>query len=172
MNYSWDIDVWAKQQTPEEIRQEPLNTDIKFRLNGVKTLYNEFVTYRTAIIKRMRYNAQTIVMRNLLNDLFDNDLRRIRVITTYDEITPLYIFNEAENEPVYIYTEDELIADPLIERKYIYNIDELAVLYDFIIEAAPGSLTDEQIVRLKATVNYYRLFGKKPGYFYSNNTPF
>ncbi|MFN8322171.1 MAG: hypothetical protein U0T74_05885 [Chitinophagales bacterium] len=168
MNFNWNIDTWGVNETPEEIRKEPWLSFVKALLYPVKYLYDLFLPYRAETLKKMRYNSQTIILENLLNDLFDNTLRRIRVITTYDIVGPIYLYEDVEDKPIWIYDESEYTADPNLVRVWLYENSELGVLYDFIVEAAPGSLTDEQIVRLKATVNYYRLAGKKPGYFYSN----
>ncbi len=170
--FDWDIVVWVKQQLPEDIRQEPLISDFLFRYKPIKVLYDEFIAFRTQILKKMRYNSQTIILRNLLNDMFDPTLRRIKVITTYDIIDALTIYQYNEDDEPYIYTDAELTADPTLPKTYIYQVSELGVLYDFIVEAEAGSLTAEQIVRLKAIVNYYRLAGKRPGYFYSNGTQY
>lgn len=171
MNFNWDIDTWAQNETPGEIRYQPWTTWLRIMLKPVKYLYNLFLPYRAEMLKKLRYNSQTIILENLLNDMFDNNLRRIRIITTYDVVPSTYIFTDAESEQIYVYTEAEVDADPT-KAVYLYTLPELGVLYDFIVQCAAGSLTELQENRLKAIVNYYRLAGKKPLFIYDDNTTF
>ena len=172
MNWNWNIDVWAVNETPAEVRKEPWLSFLRSLLKPVKVLYASFLTYRTDTIKKMRYNSQTIVLENLLNDMFDSTLRRITVVTTYDIVNPPHLYQSSENNPLYVYTEAEYDAEPLLERVYLNQQSELGILYDFIVECAEGSLTSNQETRLKAIVNYYKLAGKKPLFIYDNNETF
>lgn len=173
MMYDWNINEWGKQEIYEEWRGDSLLVSIvRVLLRPFKTLYTVFVAYREETLRKMTYNSQVIVLENMLNDVFDETLRRIRVITIYDILQPPYIYTAAEDEPLYVYTAAEYNANPSLQRVYLHQNNELGVIYDFIVEAAPGSLTVEQIIRLKSLVNYYKLAGKKPYYRYSNLQPF
>lgn len=172
MNFDWDIDLWAVNETPSEIRKEPWTIFLRALLNPVKYLYALFLPYRAETMKKLRYNSQQIVLENLLNDLFDNTLRRITVTTTYDVVKPPYLYQDSENKPLYVFTEAEYIADPTLQRVYLHQVSELGILYDFIVECAAGSLTANQETRLKAIVHYYRLASKKPLFIYDNQETF
>ena len=130
------------------------------------------MTYRAATEKKMRYNGQIIVLENLLNDLFDPTQRRIIIINAADVLSRNFYFLASENQPVYYYTQAEYAANPHLLRHFLYNDVEYGNRYDFIVQAAHGSLTAAQIVRLKATVNYYRIASKFPYYQYDNLIPF
>lgn len=171
MNFNWDIDVWAVNETAEEVRKEPWLSYLRAVLKPVKVLYAQFLTYRGDTLKKMRYNSQQIVLQNLLNDMFDNTQRRITVTTIYDILKPPYVAQQSENQPLYVSTQAETdLDDDLIV--YISQQSELGVNYDFIVECADGSLTANQEIRLKAIVNYYRLASKKPLFIYDNNQIF
>lgn len=173
MMYDWNIDEWGKQEVYEEWRGDSLLVSIvRVLLKPFKTLYAVFIGYREETLRKMVYNSQVIVLENMLNDFFDSNLRRIRIITTYDVLESVHIYTVVEEEPLYVYTEADYNSNPALQRVYLYTTSELGVLYDFIVEAAPGSLTNEQIIRLKSLVNYYRFAGKKPFYRYSNLQPF
>lgn len=166
MIFNWNIDDIPRQELPPH-RQEPERLAyLKALLKPIKTLYNSFVSYRRVTIKKLRYNGQTIILQNYLNDLFDPTLRRIRILTVFDLDMPLYVGLDSEPDPVYLGLNSE--PSPL----YLGLNSETGYLFHFIVEAATGSLTAQQIVRLKAVVNYYRLAGKKPFYRYNNLTPF
>lgn len=172
MNFNWNIDTWANNETPAEKRFDPLLSVQKVILKPVKYLYALFLPYRAEMLKKLRYNSQQIVLENLLNDMFDNTLRRIRVYTTYDVIKPPYVYNKAENQPLYVHNQTEYDADATLPVYYAYNVPELGILYDFVVECAAGSLTANQEVRLKAVVNYYRLASKRPLFIYDDQTTF
>ena len=171
MNFNWDIDTWAQNEIPAEMRQLKWMKFILVLVKPVKLLYAPFLTFRATMKKKLRYNSQTIVLENLLNDMFDNTLRRIRITTTYDVTPNVFVFTAAELEQTYIYTAAEVAADPT-KAVYLYTNPELGVYYDFIVECAAGSLTTLQENRLKAIVNYYRLASKKPRFQYDDLTTF
>lgn len=160
MIFQWNIDQWGENETPVEIRKEPNLSYLKVLLKPIKTLYNEFMTFRIATIQRMRGNCQTIVLENILNDLFDPTQRDIRITTAYSTNSPNYVYTKAELLPLFVYTTAE--NKPV----YVRTQNEYGRIYDFIVEARAGSLTAAQIVRLKAVVNYYRFYGTRPTYRY------
>ena len=159
MIFNWNIDRWLGNEMPPELR-DPAQQNYNFlqaMILPVKYLYTNFTTYRIATEKKMRYNGQIIVLENLLNDLFDPTQRRIIIINAADVLSRNFLFLTPENNPQYYYTEAEYRANPNLKRHYLYNVAEYGNRYDFIVQAAAGSLTAAQIVRLKATVNYYRI---------------
>lgn len=173
MIYLWNILTWAKHELPYEVRKPTHVAWVQALLKPLSDLHAAFLIYRDATIKKMRYNGQTCILQELLNDLFDPTLRRIIVLTTYDIKLPEYIYTQAENTPLYVYTQAEYTGGTNTAPQYYLQLwSELGVQYDFIVQAAAGSLTADQITRLKATVRYYKLAGKKPYYQYNNNTPF
>lgn len=171
MTYVWNIVLWAKQYIAVDLAQSPMNEWLAVLVKPLNTVYGYFMAHREATIRKMRFNSQTIVLENLLNDLFDPTLRRIIIINRGDTNQPVYIYQSAENKPLYIYQESELVADPSLNT-FVGTDAEYGTIYHFIVQAAVGSLTSEEIVRLKATVNYYRFSGKVPYYQYDDLTPF
>lgn len=166
MIFNWDILTIPEQELPPR-KVTPKRVDfLKALLKPLAVLYASFLIYRTSTIKKLRYNSQVIILENLLNDKFDNALRRIRIITVFDIDEPVYLALNSENDPLWLPLASE--TDPV----YLGLDAEGGYLYHFIVEAAVGSLTSQQIIQLKATVNYYRLAGKKPFYRYNDLTPF
>ncbi len=172
MIFNWDINNSAQQDMPPQLQKPKHFSWLKALLFPILSLKETFIQYRLDTLKKMHYNGQVIVLENLLNDLYDATLRRIRIVTTYDLLAPPYLLQQNENQPLYVFTQAEYTANPLMPKVYLHNESELNSLYDFIVEAAAGSLTAIQIVRLKGTVNYYRLAGTKPYYRYNNLIPF
>jgi hypothetical protein len=166
MIYNWNIDIWGQNETPAEIRSEPQVSWIKVLLSGLKNVYNDFMLLRTVIIQQMNGNSQTLVLQNILNDIFDPDLRQIRITTTFNVLSPNYIETWSEINPPS--TDNPLWIATAAEYAVVYVgiINEYGRVYDFIVEARDGSLTANQITQLKSTVNKYRFFGTRPYYQY------
>jgi hypothetical protein len=98
---------------------------------------------------QLEINGQVCFLQKMLNDRWDNTLRRIiiedvvllPVIYVYaeSELKDLYIKKESENDPKFIYTESETGVDAddfLIKIPSAITFDELeirALLYKVII---------------------------------------
>jgi hypothetical protein len=167
MIFNWNIDTWGKNEIPAEIRSEPQSSWIKTLLSGLKNVYNDFRTFRTAIIQQINGNSQTLVLQNILNDEFDAIQRQIRITTAFNASSPIYIETWQEinapgstDSPLWIATAGEYTS------VYIGTMSEYGRVYDFIVEARAGSLTASQITRLKFMVNRYRFFSTRPFYQY------
>lgn len=166
MIFSWNIRAWSELVYPPLLKKARQLAYVKVLLAPLQTTFDSFAAYRVATLKKMRYNGQTIILENLLNDMFDSTDRGIRIITTYDISLPNYIFLSTESNPLYVFKSTE--NQPL----YVANSFEYGVNYDFIVRVPLGILTADQEVRLKAITTYYKLAGKRPLFEYNNSTPF
>lgn len=145
-----DLDIIAANATPPRLRSyewmsliHVMNTPFKHSLNAFYALYEQ-KRYEIA------FNGQVMNLEHVLNDYFDNILRRIR-IADYS-VTPLYLFNLAEdNEVTYLFNSDE-VADPV----YLNNQEEASGL--FIIYVPIGQITNYNLFNSIATK--YKLKGK------------
>ena len=167
-NYFWNITVWAYNELIPDLRDAGgfnLNW-LLVLLSPIQYLYNAFITYNTAIMQKINCNGQTIILENTLNDLYDPAHRRIKINTSRDILPINYLYLTSENNPLYIYTQAEYVANPSLPRVYLFNEVEYGNVYDFVVSTHSASLTAAQIVQLKASVNYYRYAGKKPTYIY------
>jgi hypothetical protein len=162
----WNIDEWAIQMAPSELQKEPLKSYMMVMASALKVPYESMLSFYTAMLKQVRYNGQTIVMENLLNDLFDMANRDIQVITSTDLTVPVYISLTIENDPIYVGSAAE--GTPV----FVGLSNEYGSIYDFIILVPNGILTTEQEIKLKTVVNYYKLAGKRPQFIYQDNTIF
>jgi len=164
--FSFNIDEFIRQLLPPFLRKEKLIDWHRAMLHPLKKLYGLFKAYRQGSLKRLRYNGQTIILENLLNDVLDPQNRAIRIITASDVNQPVYIKTPAEQQPVYLSTPVE--QQPV----YIKTPGEYWVNHDFIVEAADNSLTSAEESRLKALSEKYKLAGMVPRFRYQNGTIF
>jgi len=165
----FDIDFprLIRQTMPPVLYNAQHQSWIEVLLSPLVTLYAEFLTYRTRIIKQLQYNGQVIILENLLNDLFDSTARGIYIdnITFFQD--NVFIYQQHEHEPDYIGHQHE---EHLL---YIYQPDENhSTGYNFIVIVPDGILNPEQKSRLKITVERYKLAGKIPAYRDYSGTPF
>lgn len=143
-----------------------MRTYIQVLLTPLERIYLMFMSARVDANKKARYNGQTIILENLLNDMFDAFLRNIRIINQIGTNTNIYIGNAHENQRIYVGNYIEA------ERVYIGNYAESNRFnYTFIVEVT-DPLTPEAEIQLKAVVNYYRAAGTKPLFKYASGTIF
>ena len=113
------------------------------------TLYTLLMTYRRDTLYKLQHNGQVVLLQKVLNDRFDKEQRRIYVD---DGIVndPTYMHTHAEDKPVYLGTQ------------YIYTRAELAYKdVNFTVVLPAGmTLSDEERVRMKSLINYYKLAAK------------
>lgn len=167
MILNWQIRNWIKQMLPPMVRGENTIAWLYSLLKPIETLYGYLVTFRLTILNKMSYNGQTIILRTLLNELYDSTLKRIFIITENDLLPDNYIYTAPENtQPLYIFTKTENTPT------YIYTALEYINGFEFLVKVPTGILTAAQEIRLKATVNYYRIAGKRPKFIYDNGTEF
>ena len=126
-------------------------------LEDVNILFKKF---REESIYKVTHNGQVFSLQKVLNDAFDNELRRI-VIEDAFFVDPLYIYPEADNKPVYIYEETETPVY-IYDGTVFLNLDvEFVVI--FPIELKPFNQDDLNKIetRIKGLVNYYKLASKR-----------
>lgn len=123
-------------------------------MTGLNYLNNIFYTYIIEKKEELKYNGQIINISKRLNDVFDNDLRRI-YIANVATIPVQYIWRVSEFETPYVYRMSESSNDSFIVGRTA-EID--SDIYDFIV-FIPVSLTynNEQ---MNAIINKYKLVDK------------
>jgi hypothetical protein len=120
---------------------------------GVSGLYQKFLKNRAASLYRLNHTSQVQSMEHLLNDRFDNDLRRIYIADgAYRNQTFLYQPEEQRDTPIYL--EEENQNTPLYQDSENGFIDE-----SFIIHVPIELAMQEQEIRV--VVNAYKLAGRK-----------
>ena len=115
--YDIDYDKLGKIFIPEPLRKPILSAWVKVLLSPIKTVYEAFLSYRTLKLYELTITPQVCYMERLLNDRWDDTLRRIVIEDAPDhapivyyleaELKPDVYFTEAENLPVVYYTEGE-----------------------------------------------------------------
>jgi hypothetical protein len=116
----------------------------------VARTYSEWGQFRINRNYTFAHNGQVCYFRKLLNDTFDNTLRRITIADGlyYDRV---FIRLQLENQP-------EWLDPPL----YIRTNQEYADTgYDFIIQLNGCPLNPNELLQLRNRANFFKLAGKR-----------
>ena len=150
MNYSWNIFNWLNRYLVNFQAKSVQLAWLRSLLKPVQELHDKFIQFNTNINQITKYNSQQKVFAALLNKIFDNDLKRIRIVTSSEFKPRTYIFYKSEAKPlVKIYYKSEDMP------RFIYSKSEILINSTFIVYA-PQSI-DVNESRLKAFVNLYKL---------------
>lgn len=146
-----DYNKLIVQLKPARLRKKRVKAFAKAMVSPVVVLYNDFLSFRSAVLYELNHNGQVCSMEGLLNDQFDDSLRRI-YITDAPIILPLYLHRRAEAKPAYLRRRSEGIP------KYVRRSTELTKGGSFIVKV-PVALTFD-LNMMKALIDKYKLAGK------------
>lgn len=122
-------------------------------LKGLQTLNDTFNAYTLATQEDIKYNGQKIYLTRRLNNLYDNSLRRIYIVTQQG-IESKYIWRNSESQTDFVYRTIE--AHPPF---YLGRIGEGGDEYDFIVYIPISLVYNED--QFNATINRYIAVDKR-----------
>ena len=151
--YDVNIKRLALLVLPTWLRKPLCGALIYAGVSPLGRLLQQLRAYRQETSYRLEHNGQVCKLRGLLNDMFDPELRRIRIEEMGDTVAPQSIYMRATGRQV-------LIGDG---RGHVVNRRGFggANGYDFWVslpEAIRGTV-DER--RLRAAVNMFKLASKR-----------
>lgn len=165
MNFSniYDIDFakLANILTPPFLRKRKLTDWLIVLLRPLGEVNLRFNKFRARSIYKVTHNGQVFSLQAVLNDAYDDTLRRIRIVDGA-KIDPLYIYPEADDKPAYIYPDG---VEPIT---YIYDDSILEDAdFDFVVlipveyrPADPQAL-NILLIQIRSLINYYKLASKR-----------
>lgn len=102
-NYNLNINKIIKENTPLFLYKNKRVDWIRALIKPVKVMHDEFLFVRADSLNKVAYNSQVILLEKILNDKFDNTLRRIYIADDIYNNTN-YIYRKAElRTPIYLY---------------------------------------------------------------------
>ncbi|KAB2918675.1 MAG: hypothetical protein F9K23_00630 [Bacteroidetes bacterium] len=153
MIYLWNIRDWIERVLPYFLRDAKNIAWLYVLLNPVETLHGFFLSTAGELDYKLKYNSQQKVLAALLNNVFDDTLRRIYIVTNSDGSPVYYLYKIVEGEPpLYVYKTSES-ASP----RYVYTIPEQIVSGQFTVYVPAALSVSESLII--ARVNYYKLAG-------------
>lgn len=137
-------------------------------LKPLHTVHQSFIAFSEEQRYKLSHNSQVIYLEAVLNDRFDNVLRRIRIINQ-KVWEPLYVYDTSDGRPVFLYNTND--NRPV----YVYNQADYEIeMPDFIVEVPqdlrPGTNDEEEafITEMETLINYYKLYSKKYQIIWTN----
>lgn len=160
MNLGLNFRQVFKYLVPALIRGERFEAWIGALLQPVQTLNDGFVDAAATIRYFLRFDGRVIYLEHLLNDLFDNNLRRIYIDDpdTVQIITP-YVFNKVEQQPpLTIFNKIEGEDDTV----FLYTKYELGLPTDDFVVHVPTGIFDPTVeTQMSFYIDKYRIAGKR-----------
>lgn len=103
---------------PNELFKPKMFAWCKALIAPISSLHGSFLAFRKQQNYELSITGQVCLLEKLLNDKFDNTLRRIFITDgekskrkyafTKNEFVPLPIYTEGENKPVFVYLDGEI----------------------------------------------------------------
>lgn len=158
--FSIDYNKLSVLLLPTDSRKAKKKALLKVYLSPIRRIYNEFLTFRNNSIYKLEHGSQIASLEDVLNDMFDNSLRRIRITNvTFRE--PTYFYEPEENKEVFFYEPED--NNPV----FFYEDEDFAGDgVDFVVmvppDLRPAQPTDENafIIKMEGLINYYKLYSK------------
>lgn len=132
---------------PTFLRKARLVAWLQILIAPLEQLQYSFNQKRNSDLITLTHNGQKCYLRKILNDNFDQTLRRIR-IEDMTHFNAVYIYTEAENQPVYL------------EEKYLYTSGEMQVSGVNFSVRIPNTLRARN-VEIKALIEAYKIASKR-----------
>lgn len=101
MWYNIDFYKWAVLLLPTDLRKPKMIAFVKTLVTSIADLHAEFLKKRSADEFILNHNGQVCHLRKALNDLFDENLRRIQ-IGNGNQFKRQYIYTRSEQLPKYL----------------------------------------------------------------------
>jgi len=159
---------------PTFLRFQRVFAFLEASITPLETLLDDFKKSRADNIYKITMNGQVCHLRGLLNDNFDIELRRIKIVDgeTSDWLTLWRedTFSENDNgQPIWVQKATSVTTDALGNKTYHNNNAVLiykqgavgSIGYDFVIKIPKelqGKIDED---RLKSLVNFYKLASKR-----------
>lgn len=150
--YVIDYVKLVTQRVPIDLRFDDLMAYLMALVGPLVYLYNKLLAFRDSIIYKLTITPQVAYLEKMLNDRYDNALRRIYIedgestnaipLYTKAELQPVILYTKGENQPISLYTKGEAGQ----------------FTFDFVVWVPLGLTFDE--TEMTALVNTYKLVSK------------
>ena len=150
--YSADFDKLREQNLPFLLRKPVFQAFISVLMATLVRLHSEFTAFKTEKDIRLAHSGQVRLLERILNDTFDDTLRRITVV---NEVIPddNYIANKNNANQSYI-----AAGAPSVNQFYVGNQPVYFGQYDFVVSIPSAISGDELLIR--RMVSEYKQAGK------------
>lgn len=169
MNYNFDIEKLIQQWLPYMLRSPSVTAFLAVLLSPLNPILADFLLFATNTRIELMQNGQVIRLENLLNDTFDNDLRRISITDAAEDFlmigdtSPTMIGDDIPLIIPYGDTDDTVdfvVKVPLQDEPFLIGDDAPIIIGDVVPLIIPDAPPDGLINRIKRVVQKYKISGK------------
>lgn len=159
-NENWTkIDMWRLSVllTPICLRKPLFVTLLKSVTQPLMILHSQWYRYRDDVNYRILHNGQVCHLEGMLNDAFDVDQRRIYIMDAEIAELDQFLWLESADRPV-------MLGVFMLEGEGYLGTGGK----DFVVVLPIGMhpLDSNELTRMQALINYYKLAGKKYSILY------
>lgn len=142
------------ERIPEELRFDEVVAYVNKLTTPLVFVYNKLIAFRDSILYKLTITPQVCYLEKMLNDRYDNLLRRIYILDG-NEYQALSLFVKAELKPLRLYRKSE-VAKP--KNRLFLKGEVSQFTFDFVVFVPLDVSFDEN--EIKALVSYYKLASK------------
>lgn len=156
MFFDLNINELTRLLTPPLLRQPAILAWLRSLAAPLTRIYTAFSHARSRRLYALAHNGQVVYLQALLNDSFDPDARRI-IVADGLHYTPLYVYQPAEDAPLYLGQPTEAGTAPFACPAWLPTLPETAddAGACFIVQL-PASLSVSD-THLRTLIDTYRL---------------
>lgn len=157
MRYAIQFVIYTLGLLPHFLRGDRVRSWVQALLKPLQEFNDDFAIYVNDTFYLVSFTGQVVYMEHILNDLYDQPLRRIYIQNGSLLGLPTYIYNVPEQRQPYIYNVPE--TNP--NQVYLRNVSEYQTSNDFIVFVPSSILTPALEIQIKGIVNRYKIAGKR-----------
>jgi hypothetical protein len=159
--YLLDFDKLIEINLPYRMRKAIMLALIGVLNEASVHVYEQFKDYKEAIDIRLSHNGQVFLLEKILNDFFDNELRRIQILDLI-VVSEIMVGNQENVNVKHIRTGAPVLgAVPLTlidSDLFVGCKPDYYPTNDFVV-ILPSSIESQEVI-IKNIVNEYKLAGK------------
>lgn len=161
MNVGINFKAVFQYLVPFRIRQSRMVEYMAALLAPLQVINGYFASHVETIRYDLKFNGQVMYLEHVLNDKFDNTLRRVYIDDpSGQQIFTPYVFNRIEQQPP-LHLFNVADAKPLLENIVLRNQVELLVTTDFVVKVPVGIFNSTIQVQMSDLIDRYRIAGKR-----------
>lgn len=157
--YEFDLNLFVRQLLPGLLRREKWLALFDAFLSPVVDLLDAFNEFRFQANYKVAHTAQVVHMEKVLNDAFDDTLRRIYIDNvTFSEY--IYLWPQADEEPHHL---QEIDADPdnpifLLQGDEGVLSPDATVWVPIAMQPLNAVAEDAFLTEMRGLIDYYKFF--------------
>ena len=158
--YLIDFNKLTRYLVPIKSRKPIRLAYLRVLVKPIILLHQRFLDFRTKCIYKLEHNSQIVYLRAVLNDSFDNDLRRIRIANAVID-QPIWVYEPLDDKPVFVYETSD--NSPVFLREaseFFGGGNDFIVQVPMDLKPASDDALQAYLIKMSAKVDYYKLYSK------------